>query len=141
MCALLLKYNTTGSLFSCYRYTTTGDQPAAGIRTQTLFFSERIFLIAEKNLEVKNNRMRLLGAWCAAITLQIHCRESNPNHLVGQYVVAECILELGAPGGTRTLKNLASKTSSCANLHKSPGQKLSSNILITDLAMQFRFRG
>ena len=28
----------------------------------------------------------------------------------------------GALGGTRTRKNLASKTSSCANLHKSPGQ-------------------
>ena len=30
----------------------------------------------------------------------------------------------GAPGGTRTRKNLASKTSSCANLHKSPGHVL-----------------
>jgi hypothetical protein len=28
----------------------------------------------------------------------------------------------GALGGIRTRKNLASKTSSCANLHKSPGQ-------------------
>jgi hypothetical protein len=30
----------------------TGDQPSAGIRTQSLFFPERLFKIAEKNLKV-----------------------------------------------------------------------------------------
>jgi hypothetical protein len=35
----------------------SSDQPAAGIRTRTLFFSRKIIKIAETNLMVKTNRM------------------------------------------------------------------------------------
>ncbi len=37
-----------------------GDQSDAGIRTQTLFFPERLFKIAAKNLTVEKNRILFL---------------------------------------------------------------------------------
>ena len=69
------------------------DQLTAGIRTQSLFFTERLFKFAEKNLTVKITGY-IFNDFCSTIELP-YGWDSNPQPKVWNVNVAVSILRIG----------------------------------------------